>query len=188
MNPIFSTDWFSHHIPIWTNILQELKGKPIEAIEIGSFEGRSSRWLMENVLTHPDAHLTCIDTFKGPITYKSPDFHNIFDIFNHNLQPFQTKLNVLVGDSRVIVPKLEEQYDFAYIDGSHKAADVLEDAIHVFRLLKPNGILIFDDYLWEKGGPLPIDNPKIAIDAFLSIYSDKLIVLHKDYQIIVRKL
>ena len=41
-----------------------------------------------------------------------------------------------------------ESFDIIYIDGSHAVNDVLEDAVLSFRLLKPEGILIFDDYRW----------------------------------------
>ena len=37
-------------------------------------------------------------------------------------------------------------FDLIYIDASHYAPDVLSDAVLAFKLLKPGGILIFDDY------------------------------------------
>ena len=37
--------------------------------------------------------------------------------------------------------------DLIYIDGSHLAKDVLSDAILSWKLLKPSGVMIFDDYL-----------------------------------------
>ena len=38
-----------------------------------------------------------------------------------------------------------QKYDIIYIDGSHEARDVLEDAVLAYRLLKIGGLLIFDD-------------------------------------------
>jgi hypothetical protein len=32
-----------------------------------------------------------------------------------------------------------------------------------------------------------IDNPKPAIDAFLEIYANKITLLYKDYQVIIKK-
>ncbi len=34
-------------------------------VEIGSFEGRSTLWILENLLRHPDSRMHCIDTFAG---------------------------------------------------------------------------------------------------------------------------
>ena len=56
-----------------------------------------------------------------------------------------------------------------------------------WRLLKPGGILIFDDYLWEPNRP-PARRPQLAIDIFRETMVDALEVLHEDYQVIVRKL
>ena len=38
---------------------------------------------------------------------------------------------------------------FIYVDGSHEAPDVLFDAILAHKLVKNNGIIAFDDYLWS---------------------------------------
>jgi hypothetical protein len=62
----FTTDWVSRNEHLWTAILQELRGRAdIHALEIGSFEGRSALWFLENILTHPAASITCVDIFAG---------------------------------------------------------------------------------------------------------------------------
>lgn len=187
MEPIFTVDWFTGNIPVWSRILDEFRGKEVHALEIGSFQGRASRWLMENILTHPDATLTCVDTFEGSVEHTPELLRDLRALFDHNLSPFQEKLNVLVGKSNLILPHIDTRFDFAYIDGDHRAFAVLEDAVNAFNLLKFGGIMIFDDYLWN-GGARAIDNPRIAIDAFLEINKDRLVILHKDYQVIVRKI
>jgi predicted O-methyltransferase YrrM len=78
-------------------------------------------------------------------------------------------------------------YDFIYIDGSHKAADVLEDAVLSFRLLKVGGLLIFDDYAWNGGGPTEFDNPRRGIDAFYHAYGNQLKQAHVSYQAIFER-
>src|SRR5262245_2089799 len=61
----FTRDWFSHNIECWQRWLAEFNGKPrIRALEIGSFEGRSTTWLLENVLTGETSHIDCIDPFR----------------------------------------------------------------------------------------------------------------------------
>jgi predicted O-methyltransferase YrrM len=187
MEPIFTVDWFSGSIPVWSVILDEFRGKPVRGIEIGSFQGRSARWLMETILTHPESRLTCVDTFLGSVEHGPEHLRDLRALFDHNLAPFKERLDVLVGSSLTLLPNHNERYELAYVDGDHHAYAVLEDAINAFRLLKYGGILIFDDYEWA-GGEREIDNPKPAIDAFLAIYQGRYILLHKGYQVIVRKI
>jgi len=84
-------------------------------------------------------------------------------------------------------------FDLIYVDGSHQASDVLADAVLSFHLLKNNGVIIFDDYLWYENfsyGIDPIRSPKIAIDAFTNIYCRKLRIMSgpKIYQIYAKKI
>lgn len=80
-------------------------------------------------------------------------------------------------------------FDVIYIDGCHEPAAVLCDACQAWMLLKPGGVLIFDDYAWHLVSQRPArTSPKAAIDAFLETYSMQLIVLELDYQCIVQKL
>ena len=44
----------------------------------------------------------------------------------------------------------------------------------------------FDDFKW-KDQAFPDATPKLAINAFLSIYGRKITVLMKDYQVWIRK-
>ena len=78
-------------------------------------------------------------------------------------------------------------FDFIYIDGSHVAKDVLTDACMAWPLLKQNGFMVFDDYAWKPEGITTMQRPKIAIDFFLNIFEEELIVVHVAYQLIVRK-
>jgi predicted O-methyltransferase YrrM len=94
--------------------------------------------------------------------------------------------------AKLLASGKEGFFDFIYVDGSHQAPDVLCDAVMSFRLLRPGGIIAFDDYLWQEPLPYgadPIRSPKIAIDAFTNIYCRKITVLSMHlYQLYVRKL
>jgi hypothetical protein len=56
-----------------------------------------------------------------------------------------------------------------------------------WKLLKVNGTMVFDDYLWglDKHETL---RPKMAVDNFISNYSDYLEVCWSDYRIAVKKI
>ena len=196
MSQQFTVDWHSQHIPEWLRILDKYKGQPsVRALEIGSFEGRSTVWLLENILTHPTAHIDCIDTFEGSPEHADMhiDSNNLLNRFLNNVEPHAKKANWFKGRSQEILRNGEfgsreiQSYDFIYIDGSHKAADVLEDAVLSFRLLKIGGLLIFDDYAWFGGGPSEFDNPMRGIDAFYHAYQNQLKSVSISYQAIYER-
>ena len=60
----FSADWVTDDAKIWEQHVAHLKDVPeARGLEIGSFEGRSAIWFLENILTGDSARLTCVDTF-----------------------------------------------------------------------------------------------------------------------------
>jgi predicted O-methyltransferase YrrM len=188
----FTADWFSVHAESWHRHLRRRAGRPnLAFLEVGCFEGRATIWLLENVLTHPTARIDCIDTFEGSFEHSMMgiDIGGIEARFDHNIAAGGGELKVtkIKGRSGDCLRRLEPRsYDFAYIDGSHLARDVLEDAVLAFGLLKGGGLMIFDDYGWDRLCDDP-RHPKIAIDAFLRVYEDEFLVLAWDYQVVVEK-
>jgi len=181
----FRTDWFSKSIPVWEQVLAEFKGKPdVHYLEIGLFEGRSALWVLDNILTDPTSKLTGIDLFQD-----GPGAEGLKDVFfsNFKLSGQEDRSTILTGFSQVELRKLQpDSFDIIYIDGSHAAGDVLEDAVLSHRLLKKNGMLIFDDYLWGFDGPAH-DRPKPAIDTFYAFFRDHYDVVHNGYQVMPRR-
>ena len=92
--------------------------------------------------------------------------------FDHNLRVAHAahKVTKIKATSREALRKLPfESYDLVYLDGSHMAADVLEDAVLSFPLLKPGGILIFDDYQLVRDRELTVPtNRRRCLSAGLS--------------------
>ncbi len=186
---IFTTDRFTKNIPVWTKLLAHFRGKPnLRFLEIGSFEGQSAVWLLENVLTHESSHLTCVDTFESSVENPEHKSARVLENFKHNICFFGRRADYFVGESRVVLRDLpfKDHFDFMYIDGDHKASSVLEDAILAFRMLRPGGLLVFDDYTWRLM-PRDIDRPKLAIDIFTHIFSDELDVVYTGPQVAVVK-
>jgi len=66
------------------------------------------------------------------------------------------------------------------------AKDVLMDAVISFEMLSEGGHIIFDDYEWNKKLDAPMI-PRTAIDAFLAVYEGRVRVLHKEWQVIAKK-
>jgi hypothetical protein len=146
----YTEDWFTSHIPLWEKILFRLKGQAVQALEIGVFEGRSTVWLLDHILTHPSARLTWIDTFGGGTDHTELDLAGLKQRFHANTARFQGKINGQVGRSQDVLRGMTgARFDLVYIDGSHEAADVLSDAILAWPLLQTGGLLGFDDYDWH---------------------------------------
>ena len=188
---IFSQDWFSGDIPSIKKSLAGFSNKKIHILEIGSFEGRSTVWFVENMLRYSDSKITCVDTFSGSTEHfrEKIDISKLEDVFDHNIQVTGKSKQVkkLKGYSQELLRDLPlNSYEVIYIDGSHKGSDVLEDTILSFRLLKKGGIMLFDDYKWP-GELAEIEKPKIAIDAFLTIFEGQYELLHKKNQVHIKK-
>lgn len=191
----FLYDWFSHNISVWEKFLKKYKNKEkLLFLEIGCFEGKSTLWLLENILTHPSSKIVVIDTFEGgdDQKYIGLQTENLLKRFKANLKDFiseDSKKNRVIikkGFSGEVLKSQTDQFDFIYIDGSHIAKDVLEDAVLSWDLLKVNGTMIFDDYGWDcyKDETL---NPKPAINCFLRTYRGWYKILHAEYQVIIQK-
>ncbi|MEM9217698.1 MAG: tetratricopeptide repeat protein [Cyanobacteria bacterium P01_F01_bin.150] len=173
----FSQDWFSHNIPIWLDYLKGFIGRPsLKACEVGSFQGMSACWILDHLLTHPTAQMTCIE----------PNFQPEFD---RNIARTGTaqKVDKREGISDQVFPCLPNRsFDLVYVDGCHLADFVKRDGLRAWRKLKPGGILIFDDYAWTDP-EYPDQDPKLGIDAVLKEIQGNATVLHHAYQIIVQK-
>lgn len=182
----FTTNWFTHNIPVWEKVLAPFKGKPdVHYLEVGLYEGRSALWMLENILTHPSARLTGIDIFEGPLKERY--------LANIERSESSNKVQTIVAPSQVALRGLPlGSFDIIYVDGSHSKDDVLEDAVLSYRLLKEGGILIFDDYRWaglfvSGTTDSPTDFPKAAIDPFVQCFEKHFTVIHNSYQLILRK-
>ena len=197
--PQFSSDWFTNALVnfdyIKTYLIKEEKAIN-DILEIGSHEGRSSCWMLENMLTDTGT-MTCIDPFADrPVTafsYDSiPEDRSIENLFRANTaevkKPGQT-LEVVANMSfhalaQLIVDK--RQYDFIYVDGSHNADDALADAVMCFGLLRPGGVMLFDDYLWEDDQHY-LGRCKQSIDAFVNMFYHRLKLGLVNYQLAIVK-
>jgi len=197
----FTKDWFSWNIANWQEWLAPLAGRPsIRFLEIGCYEGRATIWLLTNILTHQTARIDCVDRFFDPDSADNDPagYESRFD-YNVRISRDGNKVRKIKSFSQESLRNLKlYSYDAIYVDGSHAAADVLEDAVLAFRLLKPGGLMIFDDYEWIPisagndnsslaNAPDPRLTPRAAIDAFLEVYNGQYELVAKDYQVAIKK-
>jgi predicted O-methyltransferase YrrM len=184
-------DWFTHKSPAFITAVEPFKGKPdLRYLEIGVFQGMSTIWMLENILTDPTSRITAIDIFQ---VWPEGSFRGVFSeeqrqIFLRNIERAggTGRVTTLTEFSQTALRRLPlGSYDIIYIDGAHGSPEVLEDAVLSLRLLKKGGILIFDDYRWEVDKPY-MTRPKYAIDMFIKFYGDRFELLHNDSQLILR--
>ena len=157
--PTFKVNFFDMHIPVWTNMFEswnkfQQNVPNLNFLEVGSLEGRSTIWLLNNILTHETSRITCVDTFEGNDGSKlqtTEVLDGLFERFKNNTSRFASKVTISRGLSSVQLKKaslqMNQRFDFIYIDADHTSKGVLEDAILSFPLLAVMGVMVFDDYL-----------------------------------------
>ena len=186
----FTNSWFEDHRRIWDDLIQSLL--PSKILEVGSFEGRSTCYLIDTLASQEPLLVHCVDTWQGGVEHQSggqmeSDMSAVEVRFRRNIElaisrsPCSVNLIVDKARSSVALAKLivdgNSDFDLIYVDGSHNATDVLMDALMCFQLLRVGGVMVFDDYIWHEGLPVEVDPlrcPKIAIDAFTTIFARKL--------------
>ena len=146
----FTEDWFSEDNPEkvvrqFDEFLSEFKNKPSTFLEIGSFEGMSTIWMLENILTNKGSKLFCIDAWAE---WTGDAFVRFVE--NINKSGFKNKVDIIKGNSSTYLSIFPDDYfDFIYIDGNHDEKAVIKDAINSFELFKDEVDIIYKDYqLW----------------------------------------
>jgi len=188
----FTSDWIWKNYSIWRRVLAPLRDRPARILEIGSFEGRSAVFFLKYM---PQSTIVCIDTFAG-----TPEENYVYRHmeqqmsaaearFDRNIKPFAARVEKIKSRS---IPALEaliaqnRRFDLAYIDGGHRYDDVMADSLAAWQMLRPDGIVIWDDYEWAPEFA-PEERPKPAIDDFLAAREGSYRLLAKGYQVIVEK-
>lgn len=207
----YTRDWFQPHVRNWERWLSGLRDRPsLRALEIGSFEGRSTVWLLQNVLTQADSRIDCVDLFRpDPL---QGDYHQRF---RANVAPWSHKVREYAGPSAEQLGRVRGPYDLIYIDGWHTAFGALADGVMAWPQLKVGGLMIFDDYLWmppayrrasrpnklirefwralgknwrERAiARIAAQTPKLGIDVLLSTLRGQYELVERGYQLAIRK-
>lgn len=160
-----------------------LRGKVKFALEIGAFEGMTSCYICDNLLS--DGRLICVDPLPDDISeLPFGDDNKMFD------GQYERFIRNTVGKPIELIRKKsidayaqlkDYRFDFIYIDGDHSHDAVLADAFNCWALLKWKGYMLFDDYGWR-------DETKTAIDKFLRKNEEHMQIIVKEYQVLIQKI
>lgn len=179
----FTQDWFSQNIPNMIGI--QTYCKPRRILEVGVFEGRSTCWILQNMLP-ADGTIVCVDTFEGGVEHAHLDMSATQAQFLSNISEVQGQDQTLILKVNQSFEALldlysdNETFDFIYVDGSHESINVLEDSVLAYRMLTLGGVMLWDDY---RGGA----GVGKAVDTFLRVYRDNVDVIISNYQLGIRK-
>jgi predicted O-methyltransferase YrrM len=174
----FTSDWTSDHFQTWARLLEPLRQRPVDILEVGSFEGRSATFFLEYL---PLSHIICIDRFRS---HTHPGYERRF---RRNMKRYGARVEAIRAESITALQSLLPSarcFDVIYIDGGHARDDVLIDSLLCWRLLRVGGIMIWDDYRLNIE---PYCGPQEAIDHALQLYNGAFVELHRAEQVIIRK-
>lgn len=166
--------------------IRPLAPKPdLKFLQLGVFTGDASEWMLQNVLTKEGDLLIDIDTWKGSdeSAHDAMDFEDVYKTYKKRMEPYQRMRSVRNTTTNFLNANHGPMFDFIYIDADHTADGVLADARGSWSLLKTEGILAFDDYLWAHESGDPRLAPKSGIDTFLDEQGDNYDLLEYGYQV-----
>jgi caffeoyl-CoA O-methyltransferase len=130
-------------------MLVELTGAR-QCLEIGTFTGYSSTAVA--LALPPDGHLLCCDVSEAwtAIARRYWREAGVDDRVELRLGPGLTTLDDLLSSGR------EGSYDFAFVDADKEGYDGYYERL--LRLLRPGGLVAFDNVLWGGEVLAPADN------------------------------
>lgn len=181
-----SAEWFFMHIPSWMIIFKKkLKidfSKEYKILELGSFEGLSTVFFLKNF---NNSIVYSVDSFTFDENNDLDTSQN-FALFKKNTDSFKSRLRINILRTDDFFAQNLETFDIIYVDAFHRYDYLIKDAINSFKFLNKGGILIFDDFMWNRYVDIN-DYPAKAVIEFYNLYKRDLEILLINYQVIFRK-
>ena len=187
----FTHDYFSGHIASWQRWFAEtITTAPIRILEVGSWQGGSTLWLLDQVIAERGGSITCVDTWEGSsehgfLATMGLQLEELFDA-NISRSGHGEQVDKRKGCSQDVLPQLAGRlFDFIYIDGAHEADLVLQDALNAHPLLAPGGFLVFDDLAYSFADPK--QNTIHGINTFLELAGEAYDEIDRGAQLLLRR-
>jgi predicted O-methyltransferase YrrM len=149
----------------WTLPMAELvtlaaicaRARPRRIFEIGTYRGLSTLVMALN--SPPDAEIFTLDLH--PSTRQAyahamgfgrfPDFAVGEHFADHSVA---SRIHQVFGDSRTLDPEaFRGRVDLVFIDANHTYDFVWADSEHALAMLRPGGLIVWDDYVWTERAP-----------------------------------
>ena len=130
-----------------------------QIVEIGVYEGASSCFWSDFYLDHEESGLISIDPFTGSEEHlRNPEKYaglsRLERTARENIAKSKNcgKVEIIKGFSQHVFADLDRRFgsepwiDVLYIDGAHDSTSVARDVTMYVPMVKPGGIVFFDDY------------------------------------------
>ena len=159
-----------------------------DAIHILNYLGIKKGYRVEEIKKiFPDSKIYCVDNWIGTEEYNNLNFESLENNFDRNLKEFNNVIkNKCTSDQ--FFENNNSNFDLIYIDGYHKAEQVLKDFKNAWKVLNKNGILIFDDFIWKFFEKIE-DNPCFVINAYLKDLNKEFKILKvSNSQLFIKKI
>lgn len=171
----FTENWLHiYNLKVLKEIILE-KENGINILELGTYEGRSAFYMLDNYCIHKDSKITTIDFRK-------------MENLEYNIKLRDSEKFIFINDNfHNVIPKLmvnNNKYDLIYIDGGKDSRITIFQIVNCWELLNKDGILYLDDYEWGKN---EVIRPKEAIDFFLNTFKENYKIIFKNYQVALIK-
>ena len=158
--------------------MQDLEG---DVVEIGSWQGRSSTFLVRAVKESGNGNFYAIDHFGGNVGKEefyaiNGSLGSLKDSFNDNLSRFGLidSVNLLDMVNTQACEKIKgKKIRFLFIDGDHTKDGVKKDIELFFPQLEKGSIVVFDDYFEGFSGLIE------AVDEILEKYNFDKVFYHR---------
>jgi hypothetical protein len=190
--PIGSKQIFLNMIEHFNNNYLKVKfNNKIKILEIGTYTGTS---LIELVKLIPNSTGIAVDkwsSYNENDLLKVVDNYKIKESFYKNIKKAMLEdkiMGIQIESTTALLEyiKLDSKFDFIYIDGSHMLLDCYTDLVLAWQILDKKGVLVIDDYLYNRGDLL--NSPYEAVNYFLKLFQDQYKVLNIDYRVFLEKL
>lgn len=188
--------WFRKKTqPLWEKYILPLAPQIKTYLEIGTGEGGSVRWVLENL---PVELAVTVDPFLGEMAGREASARAYLEKWLDTAdcpRPMTPLRMVKEPSVEYLCYRICDEpirFDFIYVDGDHDALPVLTDCVLAWQLLKPGGIMAMDDWdrSWKdtrRHGRRP--GAKQGVEGFLTcIFGQYEKVFEASNQICIRRL
>jgi tetratricopeptide (TPR) repeat protein len=188
---VFTHDYISGHIPVWQRWFTDtIKQRPIRILEVGSWQGGSTLWLLDQVIAERGGSITCVDTWEDSSEHDFPGTMGLQleELFDANIarSTYGDHLEKRKGRSQDVLPQLAGRlFDFIYIDGAHEADLVLQDALNGHALLASDGLIVFGDLAYTFADSK--QNTIHGINTFLELAGEAYDEIDRGAQLLLRR-
>ena len=168
----------------WNNYLLHFKDQPINILEIGIDDGNVLQQFIDIFLkSNENTQYYGIDTWE-----ESKNEEIARDIVKNSKQ--KDNIHLIKKDSIIAISELiikNISFDIIYINSLYVRKNLSTDSSLCMKLLKHDGIIIFNNYIMQKIESNVL-NPNIIINSIINIYNDEIEILYIGYNVILKKI